>query len=328
MKGRRYRKVLLRVFLLMAMIVSAPLLTGMKAGVAAGEDRPPELVLEGDVVLKLQLGQRYEEPGYCATDNSGDDLTDAVQVSGSCNIYMAGTYTLVYSVTDTFGNTAQRSRTVIVEAVKIPDPKKVIYLTFDDGPSKYTPKLLKTLRKYGVKATFFVVNNDFHRYMDDIVSDGHTIALHTGSHRYDVIYVDEKAYFQDLETIHNQILATTGVDTMLMRFPGGSSNTIYKRYCREAGLLGRLKQAVQEKGLKYFDWNVDSGDASTAKTSADVYRNVIAGIQAQNGSSVVLQHDTCGFSVEAVEKIIQWALANGYTFLALNADSPGVHHCW
>ena len=327
MGGRRYHKVLLRIFLLPAIMASALFLTGKTVG-AAGEARPPELVLEGDTVLKLQLGQRYEEPGYCATDNYGDDLTDAVQVSGSCNIYMAGTYQLVYSVTDAYGNTARCSRTVIVEAAKIPDPQKVIYLTFDDGPSKYTPKLLKCLRKYGVKATFFVVNNGFHRYMNDIVSDGHTIALHTLSHRYDVIYVDEKAYFQDLEAIHSKILATTGVDTMLMRFPGGSSNTIYKRYCREAGLLGRLKQAVQERGLRYFDWNVDSGDASTAKTADDVYRNVIAGIQAQKGSSVVLQHDTCAFSVDAVERIIQWALANGYTFMALNADSPTVHHCW
>ena len=320
----RYRRFLRRASLLTVMAALALLLMGMKSG----EDRPPELFLAGDTVLKLQLGQRYEEPGYTATDTYGGDLTDAVRVSGSCNIYMAGTYKLVYSVTDLFGNTAQCSRTVIVEAAQIPDPKKVIYLTFDDGPSKYTPKLLKTLRKYGVKATFFVVNNDFRRYMDDIVSDGHTIALHTDSHRYDVIYVDEKAYFHDLEAIHSQILAQTGVDTMLMRFPGGSSNTIYKRYCRETGLLARLKQAVQEKGLKYFDWNVDSGDASTAKNADDVYANVIAGIKAQKGSSVVLQHDTCGFSVDAVERIIQWALENGYTFLALNADSPGVHHWW
>ena len=83
----RYRRFLRRASLLTVMAALALLLMGMKSG----EDRPPELFLAGDTVLKLQLGQRYEEPGYTATDTYGGDLTDAVRVSGSCNSYMAGT---------------------------------------------------------------------------------------------------------------------------------------------------------------------------------------------------------------------------------------------
>ena len=90
--------------------------------------------------------------------------------------------------------------------------------------------------------------------------------------------------------------------------------------------MTRLTQAVEAQGYKYFDWNVSSEDAKGGATTVDqIFNNVISGIEGKK-YSIVLQHDIYGASVDAVEKIIQWGLANGYTFLPLDSSSPTAHH--
>ena len=94
--------------------------------------------------------------------------------------------------------------------------------------------------------------------------------------------------------------------------PGGSSNTVSKDYC--PGIMTQLVNDVTARGLLYCDWNVSSGDANSKPISTEqVVQNVISGVQSHN-VSVVLQHDIKEFSVNAVEQIIQWGQANGYTF--------------
>ena len=90
-------------------------------------------------------------------------------------------------------------------------------------------------------------------------------------------------------------------------------------------IMTRLAYEVQARGFRYFDWNVDSRDAGGARSADEVYENVVKGIGSKK-FSVVLQHDTQGFSVSAVERIIQWGLANGYTFEPLRMDSPSCQH--
>jgi peptidoglycan/xylan/chitin deacetylase (PgdA/CDA1 family) len=216
-----------------------------------------------------------------------------------------------------------------VEAVARPDvivPEgKVIYLTFDDGPSDYTQKLLEVLKKYEVNASFFVVKTSRMDLLDDIVMDGHSIGIHSKSHRYEKIYANEDAYFEDLYTIQDLVAQYTGIKTMLMRFPGGSSNQVSMQY--NDGIMTRLTKAVQDQGFQYFDWNVSPGDADTVETKEEVVENVIKGIQSNKKSySVVLQHDIKDYSVDAVEEIIIWGLENGYTFLPLDMTSPTCHH--
>ena len=89
--------------------------------------------------------------------------------------------------------------------------------------------------------------------------------------------------------------------------------------------MTRLTKSIREKGYQYFDWNVDSNDAGGAKTADEVFENVIKGVEKWT-NSIVLQHDTKGFSVDAVERIIAWGLCNGYTFRALDINSPASHH--
>ena len=197
--------------------------------------------------------------------------------------------------------------------------EKVIYLTFDDGPSENTPKLLKILDHYGVKATFFVVDTGYDGYITQIAEAGHTVAMHSASHKFHQIYKSEEAFFEDLHLIQSCIYECTGQFCTMLRFPGGSSNTVSRRYCR--GIMTRLVQRIDEMGYHYFDWNVDSMDTAGAKSSEEVYRNVIAQIKGKD-VAVVLQHDIYGFSVDAVPAIIQWGVRAGYTFKALDLNSP------
>ena len=286
----------------------------------------PELVLVGDLEMTISAGQAFVEPGYAASDNYDGDLTPLVQVSGAVDHYHAGTYVLTYAVTDSFGNATTIDRTVHVaprpQAQTVTPTGKVIYLTFDDGPSQYTQKLLDVLNLYNVKATFFVVNSDYIHLVDDMIDQGHAVGMHSVSHNYRKIYANEEAYFNDLYGIQKIIEEQCGHKSTLLRFPGGSSNTVSSF---NKGIMTRLTQAVEDLGLQYFDWNVSSGDAEGATTSDQVFQNVINGVQ-KRSVSIVLQHDTKDFSVEAVGRIIIWALENGYTFLALDATSPTAHH--
>ena len=286
----------------------------------------PELVLNGGEEITVGAGQPFQDPGFTATDNVDGDLTEQVQVSGQVDIYAPGDYELLYTVTDSWGNTTTVVRKVTVD-VTMKNPMvptgKIVYLTFDDGPSIYTNELLDILAKYDVKATFFVVNSPNISIVKRMAEEGHSIGLHSTNHRYSQIYASEEAFYADMYKLQAIVAEYTGEKTYLVRFPGGSSNTISRRYCE--GIMTQLTQSLPENGFRYFDWNVSSSDASSATTAEEVYRNVINGISGKK-VSVVLQHDIKDFSVAAVERIIIWALANGYTFLPLTTDSPACAH--
>ena len=307
---------------------------------------PPELVLNGEASMMLERGKTYQEPGFTATDNCDGDLTQQVTVTGTVDTMKEGTYTLTYTVQDSYENVTTVTRTVTVYApdatrpTEPKDPEKetttisgqkanpknpvggVIYLTFDDGPSRYTSRLLDILAKYDAKATFFVVNTGYISTVSRMAAEGHAVAMHSATHDFQKIYASEEAFFADLEKIQSLITTYTGKTSMLMRFPGGSSNSV-SRFNK--GIMTRLAALVQERGYTYFDWNVDSNDAGGATTALEVYNNVVNGV-ATRKSSVVLLHDIKGYTVDAIEEIIIWGLANGYTFQALTPDSPTCHH--
>ena len=301
---------------------------------------PPELTLRGESSVTLHVGDGFTEPGYSATDNLDGDITNQVTVSGSVDTGHVGSYTLRYSVKDSYGNQAEAERTVTVEKAPEPTPPapqpttpapqpttptpngKVIYLTFDDGPSQHTARLLEVLDKYNVKVTFFVVNYGYQEMIAKEAAAGHTVAIHSSSHDYDKIYASEDAYFADLNAMNEIIKAQTGAYSTMLRFPGGSSNTVSSF---NPGIMTRLTQAVTDAGYQYYDWNVSSGDAGLTTDTDVVYQNVIDGVKNYN-SSIVLQHDSKGYSVDAVERIIQWGLQNGYSFQPLTPSSPKAHH--
>ena len=209
--------------------------------------------------------------------------------------------------------------------------EKIAYLTFDDGPSINTEKLLDILDKYNVKATFFVI---YHKNMEKkykaIAERGHTIALHSYTHSYSKIYKSEKAYYNDLNKIHDYVQKVTGVDSKIIRFPGGSSNTVSNKYSKN--IMKTLKKSVTEKGYVYHDWNIDSTDASGINRDPDLLvEKVKAGLEKKKPVVDILMHDT-GKSktttVEALPRIIEAVQAQGYKIEPLTIDSEPIQHNW
>ena len=170
-------------------------------------------------------------------------------------------------------------------------------------------QLIDILRKYNVKATFFVISTGYNHLLKDIAAAGHSIGIHSTTHKYAQIYSSTDAYFNDLYTMRDIIYNYTGIKTNLMRFPGGGSNTISLDYC--PGIMSELTKDVQACGFKYFDWNVSSGDAGGTEITSEVVQNVISGVK-KHDVSVVLQHDIKNFSVNAVEEIIKNQEECGY----------------
>ena len=181
---------------------------------------------------------------------------------------------------------------------------KKVYLTFDDGPSSNTDQILDILKDYDVKATFFVVGKTDERSVkayQRIVEEGHTLAMHSYSHKYDEIYESKEAFARDLKSLQEYLYETTGVWPRIYRFPGGSSNTVSKVDMQE------LIEYLTDIGITYFDWNVASGDAVSRTLPAEtIVNNCLSGIEKQK-ESVILMHDASnkGTTIEALPQIIE-----------------------
>lgn len=213
----------------------------------------------------------------------------------------------------------------IKESVDVSDKKKV-YLTFDDGPSIYTSQILDICQKYNIKVTFFVVgktgteNEELYRR---IVQDGHSIGMHSFSHKYKEIYATKENFENDVDSLKEYIQNVTGVETDLYRFPGGSSNSVSKVPIEE------LITCLNERGIKYFDWNVSCLDATGKEYSArQIADNVLNHID-EYESSIVLMHDSGDkiHTVEALPIIIETLLNRGdIDILPITDETELVQH--
>ena len=207
-------------------------------------------------------------------------------------------------------------------------PEKWVCLTFDDGPSKTTPEVLRVLNAAGVHATFFVVATDYNEtylpLLTEAAAAGHQIALHSASHEYRDIYRSSEAYWKDIALLKERIAPYVDAESIrYLRFPGGSTNTVSRRYGGK-GLMQQLKTEAEENGYRWVDWNVCAEDAVGGKPSADtIYRNVVRETGEQT-HCVVLMHDssTNRTTAEALPDIVQWYADNGYTFLTVAQALP------
>ena len=212
---------------------------------------------------------------------------------------------------------AERSEFVAEES-----DKPVVYLTFDDGPSANTERVLDILKENDVKATFFVVNTDVSLHQDlykRIVDEGHTLGIHTYSHRYTSIYNSVDDYLADFYAIYSKVYELTGVKPTVFRFPGGSINTYNHQ------LYFELIAEMLRRGFVYYDWNVSSGDAGETFTSAAIHAAVVNGCMTKD-KSIVLMHDssTKRATAEALPAIIA-SLKDTHEFRAItNSVEPKV----
>lgn len=213
---------------------------------------------------------------------------------------------------------------VPVGTTEADDNEKVVYLTFDDGPSKNTQKVLDILDEYNAKATFFITGQqpEYLSMIKMAYDAGHTIGLHSYIHDYEKVYASVDAYFEDLEKIGEIAKEQIGFVPCYIRFPGGASNTVSRKYTK--GIMSKLTEMVQEKGYQYYDWNVSSGDGSKAtkeeiikQSETDEYNHIM-----------ILFHDaaTKDTTVEALPEILKYYQDHGYEFRAIDRDSLIFHH--
>lgn len=295
------------------------------------DKQAPEIKLNYED-LTITQGNQYQDPGYEALDNCDGDVTDKVTVNGAVDTSKLGEYEITYTVMDTHENT-----TTVTRKVKVVEPARVlkdaiipagktIYLTFDDGPSAITEGVLDVLKEENVKATFFVINrsDDYNYLLKRMVQEGHTIGLHSYTHDYKKIYASEDAFFNDLKQIQDRVRNITGVESYIIRFPGGSSNTV-SRFNK--GIMSRLTKQVSEKGYRYFDWNVGSGDAGTHLPPDTLTKNITR--QLGNGSTyVVLMHDSAPqkTTMQSLKKTIQYGKEHGYRFDRIVDTTQQIKH--
>lgn len=202
-----------------------------------------------------------------------------------------------------------------------------VYLTFDDGPSAETDRILDILKEYNVKATFFVIGktdeNSVKAYQR-IVEEGHTLGMHSYSHQYAQVYASQEAFEDDLTSLQDYLFSITGMESTFYRFPGGSSNKVSKIP------MSDLIQCLKERNITYFDWNVSSGDASgTQLSSQTIINNVMNGINGAHKNYVVLFHDSAAkkTTVDALPEIIEQILAMEHTqILPITGDTEPVQH--
>lgn len=201
-----------------------------------------------------------------------------------------------------------------------------VYLTFDDGPSIYTDEILDVLARYDVKATFFVVGKEEEHAQDAlrrIAKEGHTIGLHSYSHKYGQIYASVEDFAEDFEKLQNYVYELTGVESKVYRFPGGSSNTVSDLPMK------RFVEYLDSRDVRFFDWNVSSGDGGSRILEIDtLVANVTSGIT-ERGASVILLHDAAEkkTTVEALPIIIENILAMEDTvILPITEETEPVQH--
>ncbi len=202
---------------------------------------------------------------------------------------------------------------------------KKVYLTFDDGPSSITSQILDVLDSYGVKATFFTVCHTDEKAIENmqrIVNDGHTIAIHSLTHSYSQVYASLSSFKEDVLGMQQFIYDNTGYKTFLYRFPGGSSNTIAK--CD----IGECIDFLDDAGFEYFDWNVESGDATANMLPKDIIVNNVLSSLGDNEEYVVLMHDAepKKTTLEALPEIIEGIQSRGYEILPITENTKPVHH--
>ncbi|ASQ47733.1 MAG: polysaccharide deacetylase [Leptotrichia sp.] len=197
---------------------------------------------------------------------------------------------------------------------------KIVHLTFDDGPSNNTEKILEILKRNNIKATFFVIGHNQNKYKE-IIDAGHAIGLHSYTHDYKYIYANEHNFFEDLYRLRDAVKAKTGKDVRITRFPGGSSNAIASKALKQ-----QIITRMAREGYIYHDWNCDSTDASG--NGVPVQKLIKYGICTNHPEIDVLMHDTNvkGTTVQALQTIIDGYRKAGYSFEVITPSSMKIQH--
>lgn len=294
------------------------------------DEEPP--TIKGLDVLRVSLNEKVDLKKDIEVVDDIDFNPQLTIDDHNLNIKKVGSYDVIYHVEDKYGNKATYTR--IIQVVSpydnkeaIADGKKTCYLTFDDGPSHNTEKVLEILDKYQIKATFFVTaeNKEHAKYIKEAYQKGHTIGLHAYEHDYEHLYTASQNFLNDLKKSDEYVYQQTGVHTKVMRFPGGSSNMVSAKYNK--GIMSVLTKKVIDQGYQYYDWNCMNGDAEGKKTVKEMIQTVKETVKDQE-DIMLLMHDGIqqDNTVKALPDIIEYLKKQDYEFKAVDTTSPTFHH--
>lgn len=204
---------------------------------------------------------------------------------------------------------------------KMEKGKKIAYLTFDDGPSKNTFEVLDILQEMNVKATFFIVgssiSDECEVCLKRMVNEGHTIGIHTYSHRCKEIYCSIERFLEDFNTVYQQIYEITGERVHIYRFPWGSNNGY------SLDIKDSLLSEMERRGFTCYDWNVDTNDSVGKPTFYSIRSNIEKDLK-NNDYPIILMHDSVinKLTVRSLPNIIKMLLDRGYEFDTLDHREP------
>ena len=195
-------------------------------------------------------------------------------------------------------------------------PEKVAFLTFDDGPSRNTIKILDTLAEYGVNATFFVIGENLTEDGVEIakraLEEGHMLGMHTETHSYEKIYRTVDSFLDDYDKLASRFVEEFGECPAIFRFPGGS----YSAYINP--IKEELKKELERRGFIGYDWNVSGEDSVGTPTAASIKKNIFDSIEGQTQPIILLHDSPCSnLTAEVLPEILEKLIAEGYEFRTL-----------
>ncbi|MCM1038167.1 MAG: polysaccharide deacetylase [Ruminococcus sp.] len=317
-KRIRFLKKLIIFTLVMAIVVPTILcvILGIQLHIVRGQLRQlqAQAELNSQDNIETTVIESMDVPGQAAEDSSvADEEETALYTADGVDV----------SRRDSSGKEPEEDAG---ETLPADEDIRRVYLTFDDGPSSNTNRILDILAEYDVKATFFVVGKEEEEYQalyKRIVDEGHTLAMHSYSHKYDEIYQSVDSFAQDLSRLQEFLYETTGVWCRFCRFPGGSSNTV------SSVDMNELINYLDEQDITYFDWNVSSGDASSNYISPEtILRNCLTTLP-QYQESIILMHDASNknTTVQALPELIEKIQAMDNTVIVpITEDTEPIQH--
>lgn len=278
-----------------------------------GKERLKEMVVE-ETGIEAELADEHLLDHWTLTE----DGLEIILERGSYLPMSDGTVTLQFTYEELDGillTKGEEEKEVIAEEKTEPiiiekateefpvnSQQPMVALTFDDGPSKHTARLLDMFASYGGKGTFFVVGNvleNREETLQRMVGEGHEIAGHSWNHRQ-LTKLSSEELKDQIMTTRAKIYEITGVDPTLLRPPYGSYNNETKEVCAELGVV------MANWSLDTLDWKYKDADR--------IYSTIMKEVK---DGDIILCHDLHGTTVDAMERVIPALLEKGYQLVTV-----------
>ncbi|WP_200416469.1 polysaccharide deacetylase family protein [Virgibacillus salexigens] len=199
---------------------------------------------------------------------------------------------------------------------------KVVYLTFDDGPSSATDDILETLKKHDAKATFFMLSphmKERPNVVKQVVKEGHGVGIHGVTHDVNRFYLSKQTALSEMNEAQKALESITGIHSVLIRTPYGSVPYLTKPF----------REALNAQGYELWDWNIDSNDWDLPE--GEYVENLIEQIQSLEGNDatpVVLLHDQSK-TAKYLPELLSYLTKQGFLMKKIDASvEPVQFNCY